>query len=277
MSDPSLPGHESSQPTPSLPSHTPSPAQPSSGSPAAPVASPAAPPAHPAPALPAAPPAPPAGGSHAGGFPYTQQAPPGGPLAPVNTLSIVALIGGILFNIVGIICGHIALGQIKRSGERGRGLALAGTIIGYVSLVGTVLATIFLFVFAGLAVTAASQSAASSLTELEDVAAELDSALPTPEDLPADSATAELERSPEFCAALNTALGAERDPNTIERSPEEIAAYAALAAIDSPHQEVYQKFAEFAKDPSLLTRNTDFAAVLGDFSTVMFEDALACA
>ena len=32
----------------------------------------------------------------------------------------------------GIIAGHIALGQIKRTGEGGRGMALAGSIIGYV-------------------------------------------------------------------------------------------------------------------------------------------------
>ena len=32
----------------------------------------------------------------------------------------------------GIICGHLALGQIKRTGESGHGLALAGTIIGWV-------------------------------------------------------------------------------------------------------------------------------------------------
>jgi hypothetical protein len=48
-----------------------------------------------------------------------------------NTLAIVALILGIFIPLGGIICGHIALGQIKRTGEAGHGLALAGTIIGY--------------------------------------------------------------------------------------------------------------------------------------------------
>ncbi|HAM25347.1 MAG TPA: hypothetical protein DCP11_01200, partial [Microbacteriaceae bacterium] len=49
-----------------------------------------------------------------------------------NTLAIVAIILGFLVPIGGIITGHIALGQIKRTGEAGRGLALTGTIVGYV-------------------------------------------------------------------------------------------------------------------------------------------------
>jgi uncharacterized membrane protein len=55
-----------------------------------------------------------------------------GTVAPTNTLAIVALILGFVVPLGGIICGHIALGQIKRTGENGHGLALAGTIIGYV-------------------------------------------------------------------------------------------------------------------------------------------------
>jgi Domain of unknown function (DUF4190) len=47
-----------------------------------------------------------------------------------NALAIVALILGIVIPLGGIICGAIALGQIKRTGEAGRGLALAGLIIG---------------------------------------------------------------------------------------------------------------------------------------------------
>jgi hypothetical protein len=49
-----------------------------------------------------------------------------------NVLAIVALIGAFVLPLAGIICGHIALAQIKRTGERGHGLALAGTILGYV-------------------------------------------------------------------------------------------------------------------------------------------------
>lgn len=52
--------------------------------------------------------------------------------AKTNTLAIVALVLGILVPLGGVIVGPIALGQIKRTGEGGRGLALAGIIIGAV-------------------------------------------------------------------------------------------------------------------------------------------------
>lgn len=61
--------------------------------------------------------------------PYAAAAPVG---RPTNVLAIIALIGAFVFPLAGIICGHIALGQIKRTGENGHGLALWGTILGYV-------------------------------------------------------------------------------------------------------------------------------------------------
>ena len=51
-----------------------------------------------------------------------------------NTLAIVALILGIVVPLGGVIVGPIALGQIKRTGENGRGMGLAGTIVGYVGI-----------------------------------------------------------------------------------------------------------------------------------------------
>lgn len=62
------------------------------------------------------------------GQPYS--AAPVGPRT--NTLAIIALIGAFVFAPAGIICGHIAMGQIKRTGEGGQALALWGTILGYV-------------------------------------------------------------------------------------------------------------------------------------------------
>lgn len=56
------------------------------------------------------------------------------PVQKTNTLAIVALVGSFFVSLVGIICGHIALKQIKETGEQGRGLALAGLIIGYIGL-----------------------------------------------------------------------------------------------------------------------------------------------
>ncbi len=89
--------------------------------PVPPVPSPDA--ATPPPAAPAAPAAYPA---------YGQPAAPGYYAPPTNTLAILALVLGFVVPLGGIICGHLALGQIKRTGEAGHGLAMAGLIIGYV-------------------------------------------------------------------------------------------------------------------------------------------------
>jgi hypothetical protein len=75
----------------------------------------------------------------------------GVPAQRTNVLAIVALILGIVVPIGGIICGHIALSQIKRTGENGRGLALAGTIIGYVlTVLGIIVFIAYIALFAAL-------------------------------------------------------------------------------------------------------------------------------
>lgn len=49
-----------------------------------------------------------------------------------NVLAIVALILAFVTAVGGIVCGHIALSQIRRTGQAGHGLALAATVLGYV-------------------------------------------------------------------------------------------------------------------------------------------------
>lgn len=94
-----------------------------------PPAADATPPAPPAPPVAPPPPAPAAPA-------YGQQPVVAGP--PTNTLAIVGMIlslAGLLFGItapVGAILGHVALGQIKRTGEGGRPLALTAIIAGWV-------------------------------------------------------------------------------------------------------------------------------------------------
>lgn len=67
------------------------------------------------------------------------------PNAKTNVLSIISLICGVLsvvtfFQLIGlpgivaIITGHIGLSQIKRRGEQGRGMGLAGLIMGYITV-----------------------------------------------------------------------------------------------------------------------------------------------
>jgi peptidyl-prolyl cis-trans isomerase B (cyclophilin B) len=110
----------------------------------------------PAAAAPPPPPAPPV--APAAPQPYAAQQQPYGSVAyqpanyaPTNTLAIIALILGFVLPLGGIICGHIALGQIKRTGENGHGLALAGTIIGYVLTgLGLLLTIIYVIFFVAL-------------------------------------------------------------------------------------------------------------------------------
>lgn len=62
--------------------------------------------------------------------------------AKTNSMAVVALIASIagltlvpiIGSIVGVITGHIALRQVRTSGEQGRGMALAGTIMGWVGI-----------------------------------------------------------------------------------------------------------------------------------------------
>ncbi len=91
---------------------------------------------------------------------YYQQPPqqPYYPPAPTqtSTWAIISLVGGILgwlgfFGIgglVAIICGHVAKNEIKKSGGTvtGGGMATAGLILGYINVIGTIIAIILAIV-----------------------------------------------------------------------------------------------------------------------------------
>lgn len=64
-----------------------------------------------------------------------------------NGLAIASLVSGVLFltafgAVLAVIFGHIALGQIKRSGgwQRGNGMAVAGLVLGYAGVAVIVIA-----------------------------------------------------------------------------------------------------------------------------------------
>lgn len=61
-----------------------------------------------------------------------------------NALAIVALVLGLIFPLAAIPVGHISRSQIKRTGEQGSGLAIAGLVLGYLGLAGTI---VMVFVF----------------------------------------------------------------------------------------------------------------------------------
>jgi hypothetical protein len=85
-------------------------------------------------------------GSRAG---YSAPPQPGPSAAvPMNTLAIIAFIGSFFVSVVGIICGHIALSQIKGTGARGRSFALAGLIIGYAEIAISLMVVVVLIIVA---------------------------------------------------------------------------------------------------------------------------------
>ena len=59
--------------------------------------------------------------------------------SPTNGLAIASLVAGVFWmwwigSAVAVILGHVALGQIARSGHSGRGLAITGLVLGYFGL-----------------------------------------------------------------------------------------------------------------------------------------------
>ena len=67
-----------------------------------------------------------------------------------NGLAVASLILGILWlcwlgSVLAVIFGHVALSQIKKSGntQGGKGLAIAGLVLGYLGVVTLILAILF--------------------------------------------------------------------------------------------------------------------------------------
>jgi|GEM_PF-3160860 len=61
------------------------------------------------------------------------QTPPAEP-PKTNSLAIASLVTSFFFQLVGLILGIIALGQIKKTGEGGKGLAVAGIVISAIGM-----------------------------------------------------------------------------------------------------------------------------------------------
>jgi hypothetical protein len=82
-----------------------------------------------------------------GGYPYAQPQRQG-----TNGFSIAALVLGIVWiywvgSVLALIFGYVALSQIKKQGGGGRGLAIAGVVLGWVGI-----AALLLFIIGVIAV-----------------------------------------------------------------------------------------------------------------------------
>ncbi|QTX05363.1 DUF4190 domain-containing protein [Agromyces archimandritae] len=77
-------------------------------------------------------------------------APAAPPARTTNAWAVASIILVWFGAIFGLIAGYIALSQIKRTGEGGRGLALAAVIIGWIVVAAIVLWVIFAVIIVGM-------------------------------------------------------------------------------------------------------------------------------
>ena len=74
-----------------------------------------------------------------------------GPGKRTNGLAVAAFVMSLVgFSFIAAIMGHVAMGQIKRTGEGGNGLAIAAVVIGWLSLVALFFWWSFLIALFGL-------------------------------------------------------------------------------------------------------------------------------
>ena len=73
--------------------------------------------------------------------------PPAATSSATNTMAVLALVFGFGGGLGGIIFGHVARGQIRRTGEGGWGLATAGLVLGYIGLGSAIIALIVWAIF----------------------------------------------------------------------------------------------------------------------------------
>lgn len=75
----------------------------------------------------------------------------GGTRPATNTFAIVSLVLGILWilgigSVLAVVFGHLSLRQIHTTGENGRGMAIAGLVLGYVGAGFLALGIIFVII-----------------------------------------------------------------------------------------------------------------------------------
>lgn len=179
-----------------------------------------------------------------------------------NTLSIVSFVTAFFVSIAAVICGHIALSQIKKTGERGHGLALAGTILGYLGIVAGL-------IVGGLMI-AGTIGAVSEMESLEDSISESQSAV-SDSDSGAVSAAEPGPLNAEICNALMDSVA--KMESSTEAYDEELVyeAYESMAAAGGPNAQIYADFVE-----ALRSNSADLPEQIDAASTAFSDDMVSC-
>lgn len=92
-------------------------------------------------------------------YPYSAPVPAATTLKDTNAFALVSVIVTFLMPLAGIIFGHMALNQIKRTGDAGRGLALTAVVYGYVMFA---LGLLFIITYIGFIAVAIGSIASGS-------------------------------------------------------------------------------------------------------------------
>jgi len=88
------------------------------------------------------------------GYGYPQ---PAYAAAPTNTMAILGLVFAFVFPPLGVVFGFMGRNQIKRTGEGGEGLALAGIIVGGIFTAIIVLYIVFIVIVVGAAISSGAR------------------------------------------------------------------------------------------------------------------------
>ena len=191
---------------------------------------------------------------------------PAGP-QKTNTLAIVGLVLAFIAAPIGAIISFVALGQIKKTGEGGRGLALAGAILGILFTVFYILVIIFSIFIASKAaeeVNKTYSSSSSSSSSGNSSSGSSSSGSSTPSDDDVDQA---------ICDSF-TKIAGSQDPAELSTALGELAVlYSDGDDDDDPAKlKVVNDFkaAVDALDTSTITTTAT------EFDTVLRDDQLAC-
>ena len=74
-------------------------------------------------------------------------AAPSGSNQKLNKLAIFGCIVSFVFNFIGVVLCLIALGQIKKTGEKGKGFAILGIVVGIIPLIFLIFLIVFCTMF----------------------------------------------------------------------------------------------------------------------------------
>lgn len=149
-----------------------------------------------------------------------------------NVLAIISFVCAFFVSLAAVICGHISLSQIKKTGEKGRGLALAGVILGYLGLVsGALFIVLFFFVLASVP--------GDAWNDPQRPAASTSASPQSGSTLP--PTRAEEAVSAYFCDTLLSI-----DPNGDEAAT--LAYLQRVSEVVSPNQEIYAEYYQLRSD-----------------------------